>query len=55
VLKEQRFAMRHPAAGGELADLPRIEQGLGGKVETVEIAHGREVGDLAYHRDGRLS
>ena len=31
VLQEQRFAMRHPAAGGELADLPRIEQGWAAK------------------------
>lgn len=29
--QQQRFAMRHPATGGELADLSRIERGLGGK------------------------
>jgi hypothetical protein len=64
--QQQRFAMRHPAAGGELADLSRIERGLDGprvralrgprtgSVETVEIAHRREVGDLACHRDAPL-
>src|SRR6516225_7021388 len=46
--------MRHPAAGGELADLPRIERGLGGKVEAVEVAYHREVGDLARHLDEPL-
>src|SRR5438132_589283 len=44
----------HSAAGGEFADLPRIERGLGGKVETVEIAHCREVGNLARHLDAPL-
>ena len=48
------LAMRHPAAGGELTDLPPIERGLGGEVETVEVAHGREVGDLARHLDAPL-
>jgi len=38
--------MRYPAASGELADLPRIERRLGGKVEAVEVAHRGEVGDL---------
>lgn len=52
--QQQRLAMRHPAAGGELADLPRIERGLRGKVEAVEIAHRREVSDLAGHRDAPL-
>ena len=28
--QQQGLAMRHPAASGELADLPRIERGLGG-------------------------
>jgi hypothetical protein len=43
--------MRHPAAGGELADLAWIERGLGGKIEAVEVANHREVGDLARHLD----
>jgi len=44
--QQQGFAMRYPAAPGELADLPRIERRLGGKVEAVEVAHRGEVGDL---------
>ena len=44
--QQQGFAMRYPAASGELADLPRIERRLGGKVEAVEVAHRGEVGDL---------
>jgi hypothetical protein len=52
--QQQRLAMRHPAASGELANLPRIERGLGGEVETVEIAHRREVGNLARHLDAPL-
>ena len=46
--------MRHPAASGKFADLPRIERGLGGKREAVEIARRREVGNLARHRDAPL-
>jgi len=46
--------MRHPAAGGKLADLARIDRGLRGKVEAVEIAHAREVGDLHRHLDAPL-
>jgi hypothetical protein len=46
--------MRHPAAGGQLADLSAVERGLGGKVEAVEVAHCREVGDLARHLDPPL-
>ena len=39
--------MGDPAAGGQVPDLARIQRGLGGEVEAVEIAHGGEVGDLA--------
>ena len=46
--------MRHPAAGGKLADLPRIERGLGGEVKAVEVAHRREVSDLPRHLDASL-
>jgi hypothetical protein len=65
-ISDARFAMRYPAAGGELADLSRIDRGLRGprvralrgprtgSVETVEIAYRREVGDLACHRDAPL-
>ena len=43
--------MRHPAAGGQLADLPRVDRWLGGEVEPVQITHCREVRDLVGHRD----
>lgn len=33
--EKQRYAMCDPAAGRQLADLPRIERGLSGKVEAV--------------------
>src|SRR3974390_2576718 len=49
--QQQSLAMGHPAAGSELADLPRIERGLSGKVKAVELAHHWEVGDLARHLD----
>jgi hypothetical protein len=41
----------HPAAGRKVADLARIEWGLGGKVEAIEVAHAREVNDLHGHLD----
>src|SRR5208283_5729007 len=43
-----------PAAGRELADLARVERGLGGEVEVVEVAGARKVGDLARHLDAPL-
>jgi hypothetical protein len=38
--------MRHPAARRQLAQLARVDRGLGGEVEAVEIAPTGEVGDL---------
>ena len=52
--QQQGFAMRYSAASGELADLPRIERRLGGKVEAVEVARRGEVGDLPCHLDAPL-
>ena len=52
--QQQRLAVRHPAAGGKLADLPGIERGLGGEVEAVQLAHRREMRDLARHLDATL-
>ncbi len=49
--QKQRIAVGHPAASGELAKLLLVERGLGGEVEAVEIAQGREVGDLGRHLD----
>ena len=61
-----RIAEHAASLTGELADLPRIERGLGGprvrasrgprtgSVETVEIAHRREVGDLTRQLDAPL-
>src|SRR5438067_12071734 len=46
--------MRHPAAGGEVADLARIDRRLRAEGEAGEIAHCREVGDLAGHLDPPL-
>lgn len=46
--------MCHPTARSELADLPRIERGLGSEVKAVEVAHRREVGNLARHLDAPL-
>jgi hypothetical protein len=52
--QQQGFAMRYPAASGELADLPRIERRLGGKVEAVEGARSGEVSDVPRHLDAPL-
>ena len=46
--------MRHPAAGGQLADLARIDRGLGSEVKAVEVARCGEVRDLAGHLDPPL-
>ena len=46
--------MRHPPAGGEVADLARIDRGLGREVEAGEVPRRREVGDLAAHLDAPL-
>ena len=35
--QQQRVAVSHPTAGGELTDLRLVERGLGGEVEAVEI------------------
>lgn len=43
-----------PAAGRQLADLARIERGLSGKVEAVEVAHAGKVSDLHRHLDAPL-
>src|SRR5438874_1876061 len=34
--EQERLAMRHPAARRQLAQLARIDRGLGGEVEAVE-------------------
>src|SRR5439155_25091079 len=52
--QQQGIAMGDPAAGRELADLHPIDRGLGGKIEAVEIAQRREVGDLGGHLDASL-
>ncbi len=52
--QQKRGAVGDPAARGELADLGLVERGLGGEVEAVALAHGREVGDLDRHLDPPL-
>src|SRR6185312_1314168 len=52
--QQQGFAMRHPAASGELADLAGIDRRLRREVEAVEITHIREVSDLHRHIDATL-
>ncbi len=46
--------MRDPAAGGQFADLPRVERGLGGEVEALEVARAGKMRDLAGHGDAPL-
>ena len=41
-LDQQRVAVGHPAAGGQVAHLPGVERGLGGKVEPLQRALVRE-------------
>jgi hypothetical protein len=42
---QQRVAVGYPAAGGEVADLARVERRQGGEVEAFERAHERELRD----------
>lgn len=42
-----RVAVRNPATRGQLTDLTLIERGLRVELEAVELAHERELGDLA--------
>jgi hypothetical protein len=53
--QEQRLAMGHPAAGGQVADVAGIEGRLGREVEAAQVAMGGEVGDLAGHLDPALA
>ena len=46
--------MRHPAAGGQLTHLLLVDRRLRREVEAIQLAHRREVRDLAGHLDPPL-
>ena len=52
--EQEHIAMGDPAAGGELADLVRIEARLRGEVEVGELAGAGKVRDLQRHLDSPL-
>jgi hypothetical protein len=52
--QQQRFTVRNPAAGRQLAQMAGIERGLGGEVEGLEVAHAGKMGDLDPHLDPSL-
>jgi hypothetical protein len=47
-------AIGHPAAGGQIADLGRIDRGLGLELEFLQCAHKGEVGNGHRHRQPPL-
>jgi hypothetical protein len=52
--QEQVLAVGDPPTGGEIADLLRIDRGLGVVVEAGEILDRREVGELEGHVDAPM-
>src|SRR5882724_6970499 len=52
--QQHHLGIGDKAPSGDLADLPLVDRGLGGKVKAIEIAHEREAGEPDAHRDAAL-
>lgn len=52
--EQRRITVGDPPARRQLADLAGIERGLRIELEAVDLAHERELGELACHGDTPL-
>src|SRR3712207_8791266 len=53
--EQHRFTVGNEPAGGQLADLLRVDRRLGGEVEAGQVTHERELGDRQDRKSTRLN